>query len=680
MTRTAVFSMLLLTVLVCGFVSILPTPFSFTLGDHEGIDMAFQAESSETSGTGSSQSFSTTSSPVSVPPPDISDIINQITTSTYNNHLNHLAGTIGPRLWGTVDNDRAVEYIADEFESYGLDVDYHYFSSNQPNVIGTLHGGNIHNNATIVVGAHLDTYPASSPGADDDASGVSAVLEIARVLSPYLFNYTIMFVAFNAEEIGLVGSTALATKLADENVTVAVMYNFDMILWDTPAAPENWKVHIVHNGGDSAWFAQEAENLGQNLVGAPVQANDQPGWTSSDHSPFWNRGFPAVWFFEYNGWGNPWIHSSQDHLGRPEYSAELGALTTKTAAAAIADYATVISTQVGFPTIDFLSPHKNSFVTPDNQVELVLSVNDALGDVESMEIAINDGPWINATTGLNATHCTYPIDASSLYGTTVLKARAIDAEGWIAHTSTSVIFDAGIFCSIHTPQDDDVLDEGVEYTIWVNVTDPDNRNINYVQVRMNNSDWYHCYQSIPNKAYYYNWLARGNGQIPIQTRVADRNGRINTSQVIVTVNSYPPVISDVQFLPYQPMDTDFVSVSATVTQDLKGSGINQILVFYSVDGSYWVTRLMSNESGDRYSATLNPFPTGASIRFYILARDNFDNVAIDDNNQAYYVFTVVMNPTLLIASGAVVGIVVIGLGLFYFIRYRRRTSQVASPT
>jgi hypothetical protein len=55
-------------------------------------------------------------------------------------------------------------------------------------------------------------------------------------------------------------------------------------------------------------------------------------------------------------------------------------------------------------------------------------------------------------------------------------------------------------------------------------------------------------------------------------------------------------------------------------------------------------------------------------------------VVIDDNNHAYHVFTVVMNPTLLIAGGAVVGLVVVGLGLFYFIRYRRRMSQVVSPT
>jgi hypothetical protein len=627
-----------------------------------------------------SQLFSALPSPMPTPPTDIQDIIDQITTSSYNAHLSHLAGTIGPRVYGTPDNNQAVDYIASEFQSYGLEVELHSFSANQPNVIGILRGGSIRNNATIVVGAHLDTIPASSPGADDNGSGVSAVLEIARALSPYQFNYTIIFAAFNAEEIGLVGSTAFANKLVEENVTVAVMYNFDMIIWDSPAAPENWKMHIIHNGGDSAWFAQHAENLGHTLVGAPVQENEQPGWTSSDHSPFWNRGFPAVWFFEYNGWGNPWIHGSQDHLSQPEYSPALGTLTTKTCAAAVADFATEVSTRVGFPTIDFLSPQEDSFITPDNQVEVVLSVDDALEDIEVMEISIDDGPWIDATPGLNSTHCKFTLDASGLYGATQLKARAIDAEGWIAKTSTTVIFDKGIFCNIHTPQENDVLDEGVEYTIWVNVTDPDNRNINTVEVRMNDSAWHRCYQSIPNKAYHHNWTARGDGQLPIRARVVDRNGRVNTSQVMVTVTSYPPVISDVHFTPSQPLDTDYITVSATITQDLKGSGINQILVFYSLDGSRWVTRLMSSENGDRYSATLNPFPAGARVQFYILARDNLDNVVVDNNNHTYYSFTVIMNPTLLITGGAVVGIVAVGVGVFYFLRYRPRIRHSPSQS
>ncbi|MDO8056485.1 MAG: M20/M25/M40 family metallo-hydrolase, partial [Candidatus Hermodarchaeota archaeon] len=485
MSRTALFASFMLVVLVCGLVPFLPLPSSVVTGNRihsrsTSLESILPDHSTNTPDYDFFHSSFTSTSPVLNPPTDIEDIINQITTSTYNSQLTHLAGTIGPRMWGTVANDFAVDYIADEFQSYGLDVEFHSFSSNQPNVIGTLRGGSIHNNATIIVGAHLDTIPVASPGADDNGSGVSAVLEIARVLSAYQFNYTIMFVAFNAEEIGLVGSTAFANKLVEENVTVAVMYNFDMIIWDTPAAPENWKMHIVHNGGDSAWFAQHAEDLGQNLVGAPVQANEQGGWVSSDHAPFWNRGIPALWFFEYNGWGNPWIHSSQDYLGQPEYSPALGALTTKTVAAAVADFATIVSTRVGFPTIDFLEPIANSFVMPDNQVEVVLSIDDALDDVLSLEIAINDGPWINATSGLNSTHCTFPIDASGLYGSTELKARAIDAEGWIAETSTSVVFDKGIFCNIDAPHNNDFLDEGVDYRIWVNVTDPDNRNINTV--------------------------------------------------------------------------------------------------------------------------------------------------------------------------------------------------------
>lgn len=624
------------------------------------------------------QSWNTHNPPIPNAPAEIQNIIDQITTESYNSKLSYISGTIGSRFWGTPGNSRAVEYIANKFQSYGLEVELHSFSTGQPNVIGTLKGGSIHNNATIIVGAHLDTYPIASPGADDDGSGISAVLEMARVLSQYRYNYTIMFVAFNAEEQGLVGSEAFVNKLFQENVSVTIMYNFDMILWDSPSAPENWKVHIVHNGGDSAWFAQHAEGIGQSVIDAPVQANLQPLWLSSDHKPFWDRNIPAVWFFEYEGWDNPWIHSSEDYLGQPEYSTELGALTTKTAAAAVADFATIVSTEVGFPEIDFITPSYGSYLAPTNPFEVVLSIDDALGDVEYVELSIDDGPWINVTAGLNSTHCTYMFDATSFYGVTRMRARAYDVEGWIAETSTSVVFDKGIYCSIHAPQDDDILDEGVEYTIWVNVTDPDNRYIPTIQVRVNASLWQNCYQYIANQVYYFNWTAQGTGRVRMEARVIDGNGRQNSSMVTVTVTSYPPIISGVQFLPYRPLDSDSITVTATISQDVKGSGINQVLLFYSVDYSLWTPRLMRVVSGDTYRVILDPFPAGARVRFYILARDNFDNVVVDNNNGVYYTFLVELNPTLLIAGGAIVGLIIASLGVFYFLRYRRRPQR--TPT
>jgi hypothetical protein len=63
------------------------------------------------------------------------------------------------------------------------------------------------------VGAHLDSVPGS-PGADDNAAGVAALLELARVLAPLRFRRSIVLVAFDMEEIGLIGARALAPRSA----------------------------------------------------------------------------------------------------------------------------------------------------------------------------------------------------------------------------------------------------------------------------------------------------------------------------------------------------------------------------------------------------------------------------------------------------------------------------------
>ena len=91
-------------------------------------------------------------------------------------------------------------------------VSYNGLSSNQQNIVATLPGTSSHA-GVIIIGAHydsrtLDPVDGSSlaPGANDNASGVAILLELARVLSSRTWNQTVMFVAFAAEEQGRFGS------------------------------------------------------------------------------------------------------------------------------------------------------------------------------------------------------------------------------------------------------------------------------------------------------------------------------------------------------------------------------------------------------------------------------------------------------------------------------------------
>jgi hypothetical protein len=105
------------------------------------------------------------------------------------------------------------------------------------NVIATLHGAQPESaGRTYVVSGHLDSrctdvldFTCDAPGADDDASGVAAVLELARVMSKHSFDATIKFVAFDGEEQGLFGSTFFANQAAAANMKVAGMFPNDIV-------------------------------------------------------------------------------------------------------------------------------------------------------------------------------------------------------------------------------------------------------------------------------------------------------------------------------------------------------------------------------------------------------------------------------------------------------------------
>jgi hypothetical protein len=105
------------------------------------------------------------------------------------------------------------------------------------NVIATLHGTQPESaNRTYMVSGHLDTrctdvlnFQCDAPAADDDGSGVAAVLELARVMATHKFDATIKFVTFAGEEQGLFGSTFFANQAKQQGLNIAGMFSNDII-------------------------------------------------------------------------------------------------------------------------------------------------------------------------------------------------------------------------------------------------------------------------------------------------------------------------------------------------------------------------------------------------------------------------------------------------------------------
>jgi len=150
----------------------------------------------------------------------------------------------------------------------------------------------------IIIGAHYDAVidhytDLLSPGADDDGSGVVAVMEIARALSTVDTRQTIVFVLFDAEEEEMVGSSAYALRSLDNDDRIALMLNMDMI-----GHYENDHDAIVYMNNDST-VAHLWATLADSIPGLDLIAHIDSGGAWGDEIPFGNAGYRTLTLWEY---------------------------------------------------------------------------------------------------------------------------------------------------------------------------------------------------------------------------------------------------------------------------------------------------------------------------------------------------------------------------------------------
>ena len=185
-------------------------------------------------------------------------------------------------------------YLNTRIDSFFLSDRY---SGWQYNVIARLEG-NANKGKVYVVGAHYDSKSgdsyANAPGADDNASGVSGVIEIARVFKKNGFvpKYTIEFVTFAAEEIGLFGSADYAGKSVANNVEIVAMLNLDMISYAPGSNPDTWVLNIM-NYTNSTDLHTQFVNCGK-LYSKLTFINDNSSCNYGDSYSFFRKGYKAV--------------------------------------------------------------------------------------------------------------------------------------------------------------------------------------------------------------------------------------------------------------------------------------------------------------------------------------------------------------------------------------------------
>lgn len=193
-------------------------------------------------------------------------------------------------------------------------VDYSYWEFN---VIATITGSE-YPSEIFVLGAHFDCILrsgggdpfATAPGANDNASGVAAAMEVARVISSASFEpkYTIEFLAFGSEELGLWGSRDYAYKSWQNNRDIILMLNNDMIAVESKVNRDLWEVNVM-DYTNSTGYGEYAQMLAEKYTTlTPFRDNSSNKY--SDSYAFFEQDYPALFF--HIGSSDPNYHTLDD--------------------------------------------------------------------------------------------------------------------------------------------------------------------------------------------------------------------------------------------------------------------------------------------------------------------------------------------------------------------------------
>ena len=194
-------------------------------------------------------------------------------------------------------------------------------TTNSQNVVAKPPAGR----CRLVLGGHYDSVSAG-PGANDNASGTSVVIELARAMAADGVFDDACFVLFGSEEIGLVGSFHYVSALtAEELGGIEAMLNFDML-----SVGDGWP--LIGSDAVVDIAAQEATRLSI----AHTTSASLPASAGSDHAPFIQAGVPAMLF---NCFCDPNYHTSGDRFEfiKEQRLAEAGAIGMGTAKTLLAE-------------------------------------------------------------------------------------------------------------------------------------------------------------------------------------------------------------------------------------------------------------------------------------------------------------------------------------------------------
>ncbi len=254
------------------------------------------------------------------PDPAIAAMVDQVQWEGVRDKIQWLVN-FGTRYCLAPNHHVVATSIASAFETYGLQTKmypFQYWNKPMWNIEATQKGTRYPDSYVIICG-HFDSASEvsmrSAPGADDNATGVAAVLTAADILSRHTFEYSIRYICFDNEELGLIGSRFYAMLARRRGIDIVGVLNFDMLGYWKPGMDKDLELEANHA---SQWLAGAIVNAAELYTDAEYELHvyDDACW--ADHWYFWRTGYAAVTHGGAYDWYapdfNPYYHSTNDLL------------------------------------------------------------------------------------------------------------------------------------------------------------------------------------------------------------------------------------------------------------------------------------------------------------------------------------------------------------------------------
>jgi Zn-dependent M28 family amino/carboxypeptidase len=234
----------------------------------------------------------------------------------------------------SLELEQVAQYVQREFLKVGLEVKedpFQWEGRTYKNIVAGKKG-TTSPDKIFILGAHYDTVPGS-PGADDNASAVAALFEVARTIQTVPLGFTLKYIAFALEEYGNAGSLHYAGKAKKEGERILGMISLESVGFtgreqDYPSYmdPKYYPnvgdfIGIIGNERSKALlevvqrsFKTYIPQLPSEFLLVPGNGEGMEEARLSDHSPFWDQGFPALLVTDTAFLRNPNYHLPSDTM------------------------------------------------------------------------------------------------------------------------------------------------------------------------------------------------------------------------------------------------------------------------------------------------------------------------------------------------------------------------------